>query len=292
MQQEAYQKQEKVSQLSFLTEVPNFILILISAILSQSLLVWLDLIDSLGNILSEGIMTVQSHKMRRDLRYEYNYGVGKIEAMTAFFASAIKLVGLVCVVVVSVVELFHPEKPSDMLIYVVVLKVANVATDAWFLWQQAKIRKLHSSAMTESEFTANIGYLAFDAGTLLSLLVVWLLRDSKLSWYVSPVLSLGIGIVMVYFCFKNIRDAVTELMDKTLPEEQQMQILKVLNRHNGEYSRFESIRSRCTGGSVTVDLVISFDENTTFGQIQQLRDAVQRDLEGEIPNCQVSIVVA
>lgn len=291
MQQEAYKKQQKITGLQLLSELPNFVLVLLSAIVSRSLIVWLDFVDTLGNLLSEAIVTVQSRRMSRDLRYEYNYGVGKVEALTAFFTCAIELGGLLCIAVVSVMQIVSPERPSDLLIYVVALKVVNVLFDFWFMRGQAKIRAVNPSAIAESEYMGNIGALAFDGSALLTLLAVWLLRGHHISWYVSPVLSLVIALVMMVFCVKQIRHAMMELEDKTLPEEEQLKILKVLNRHNGEYRSFDSIRSRYTGTSVTVDLAVTFDEGATYRQIEAFRDAVQRELAEEIPNCRVSVIV-
>ena len=278
MQQEAYKRQQRITGLQLLSELPNFVLVLLSAIVSHSLIVWLDFVDTLGNLLSEVIVTVQSRRMSRDLRYEYNYGVGKVEALTAFFTGAIELSGLLCIAVVSVMQIVSPESPSDLLIYVVALKVVNVLFDLWFLRGQAKIRAVNPSAIAETEYLGNIGALAFDGGALLALLAVWLLREHHVSWYVSPVLSLVIALVMMVFCVKQIHHAMMELADKTLPEEEQLKILKVLNRHNGEYRRFDSIRSRYTGTTVTVDLAVTFDEETTYRQIEAFRDAVQREL--------------
>ena len=291
MQQEAYKRQQRITGLQLLSELPNFVLVLLSAIVSHSLIVWLDFVDTLGNLLSEVIVTVQSRRMSRDLRYEYNYGVGKVEALTAFFTGAIELSGLLCIAVVSVMQIVSPESPSDLLIYVVALKVVNVLFDLWFLRGQAKIRAVNPSAIAETEYLGNIGALAFDGGALLALLAVWLLREHPVSWYVSPVLSLVIALVMMVFCVKQIHHAMMELADKTLPEEEQLKILKVLNRHNGEYRRFDSIRSRYTGTTVTVDLAVTFDEETTYRQIEAFRDAVQRELVEEIPNCCVSVIV-
>ena len=291
MQQEAYKRQQRITGLQLLSELPNFVLVLLSAIVSHSLIVWLDFVDTLGNLLSEVIVTVQSRRMSRDLRYEYNYGVGKVEALTAFFTGAIELSGLLCIAVVSVMQIVSPESPSDLLIYVVALKVVNVLFDLWFLRGQAKIRAVNPSAIAETEYLGNIGALAFDGGALLALLTVWLLREHHVSWYVSPVLSLVIALVMMVFCVKQIHHAMMELADKTLPEEEQLKILKVLNRHNGDYRRFDSIRSRYTGTTVTVDLAVTFDEETTYRQIEAFRDAVQRELVEEIPNCCVSVIV-
>ena len=291
MQQGAYKKQEKITGLQFLTELPNFALVLLSAIASHSLILWLDFVDTLGNLLSEAIVTVQSRRMSRDLRYEYNYGVGKIEALTTFFTGAIELGGLLCIAVVSVIQIVSPESPSDLLIYVAALKVVNVLFDLWFLRGQAKIRFANPSTIAESEYVGNIGALAFDGAALLALLVVWLLRGHRASWYVAPMLSLVIALVMMAFCVKYVRHAMTELADKTLPEEEQLKILKVLNRHNSEYRSFDSIRSRYTGTTVTVDLAVTFDEGTTYRQIEAFRDAVQRELMEEISGCHVSVIV-
>ena len=89
-QQSVYKKQQKLTGVQFLMELPNFAAICISAILSHSLLVWLDFIDSLGNVMSELLVIILSRKMCRDLRYEYNYGVGKIEAMTTLLCDSIQ----------------------------------------------------------------------------------------------------------------------------------------------------------------------------------------------------------
>lgn len=291
MQQGAYKKQQQITGLQFLTELPNFALVLLSAIASHSLILWLDFVDTLGNLLSEAIVAVQSRRMSRDLRYEYNYGVGKIEALTTFFTGAIELGGLLCIAVVSVIQIVSPESPSDLLIYVAALKVVNVLFDLWFLRGQAKIRSANPSTIAESEYVGNIGALAFDGAALLALLVVWLLRGHRASWYVAPMLSLVIALVMMAFCVKYVRHAMTELADKTLPEEEQLKILKVLNRHNSEYRSFDSIRSRYTGTTVTVDLAVTFDEGTTYRQIEAFRDAVQRELMEEISGCHVSVVV-
>lgn len=98
---------DSITGLQFLTELPNFVLVLASAVVSHSLIVWLDFVDTLGNLLSEAIVAAQSRRMSRDLRYEYNYGVGKIEVLTTLFTDAIELGGLLCIAAVSVMQLIR-----------------------------------------------------------------------------------------------------------------------------------------------------------------------------------------
>ena len=290
-QQSVYKRQQKLTFLLILTELPNFVAVTISAIVSHSLLVWLDFIDTAGNVMSECLVVILSRHISRDLRYAYNYGVGKIEAMTALFSESITLCGLLSVMGFSIFQLFSPNKPSDFLVFVVLLKVINVLVDALFLGEQIKIKKESSTHITQSEYIGNVNALLFDAGALVSLLCVWLMRNLAFSWYISPVLSLGIDIYMFALCLRHIRQAISELSDKTLPEEEQLKILKVLTRHDKEYSRFGGIKSRCNGTSVTVDISVTFSPDTRFEAISRFQKELQEELSREIENCRVAVVI-
>lgn len=277
--------------LALLMELPNLAAVTVSAILSQSLLVWLDFVDSLGNVLSCSLVAVLSHRMTKDLRYTYNYGIGKVEAMTALFSEGMEVCGLLIIGGASVRQLAVPKKPSDFLIWVVVLKAVNVAVDAALLKGQASITKNNTTYVTREEYLSKLSAFLFDAGELVSVLGIWLMRDYRISWYISPVLSLGIAIYMFWSCLKHLRKAVSALLDATLPEEDQMKILKVLVRHHAEYDRFGTIKSRKVGTVVIIDIFVSFSPETPFGKIEVLQKQLQTELAAEIPNCRVSIVI-
>ena len=136
--------------------LPNFIAVTVSAIISGSLIVWMDFVDSLGNVLNSGFVALLSRKLRRDLKYEYNYGVGKIEAISALACDGILICGLILMIISSVHDLISPKEPSGLLIYVVVLKVINVAFDTVFLRAQYKIKKEAKTAIATTEFHASL----------------------------------------------------------------------------------------------------------------------------------------
>lgn len=290
-QQSVYKKQEKMTFLALLMELPNLAAVTVSAILSQSLLVWLDFVDSLGNVLSCALVTALSHRMTKDLRYTYNYGIGKVEAMTALFSEGMELCGLLVVGIASIHQLTVPQKPSDFLIWVVALKVINVLVDAALLKGQADITEGSATYVTHEEYLAKLSAFLFDAGELIAVLLVWLLRNHRFCWYVSPVLSLGVTVYMFAACLKHLREAISDLSDETLPEEDQMKILKVLSRHHREYDSFGTIKSRNVGTTVAVDISVSFSPDTTFEKIAALQRQLQTELTEKIPNCRVSIVI-
>ena len=191
-----YKNQQRVSFLNFIAELPNFVAVLASAIVSGSLLVWMDFIDSLCNVIDAGFVALLSRKLKRDLKYEYNYGIGKIEAISSLCCEGILICGLLIMLISSINDMINPKQPSVLLIYVVVLKVINVIFDTFFLKEQYKIKKGGGSELTDAKFYSALKCFAFDTVALVSILICWIFRGYRAVWYFSPVICI---ILAVFF---------------------------------------------------------------------------------------------
>lgn len=287
----AYKSQQNLSFAQLLSEVPAFIATLVSAIFSNTMLLFVDLMESFGNLLRASLVTILSNKLSKDLRFEYNYGVQKIEAIVSLFCNGIEFFGLVTTFILSIYAIIYPEQPSDLVIAVVGLKFINVNFDLTFFLKQRKILKMHQSAISEANYADALGALLFDGVTLLSLLIIWLLRNNVIGLYISPVISIIIAGSMVVGCVRRTQASLEELTDKTLPEEHQLQILQVLTRYFHDYSQVHSINSHKIGAAMEIDMHMSFEKNTNFEQIIQLKERIQRDLENQIGECTVNMIV-
>jgi divalent metal cation (Fe/Co/Zn/Cd) transporter len=123
------------------------------------------------------------------------------------------------------------------------------------------------------------------------LLIIWLLRDNPIGGYISPVISIFIALYLIAGCIKRTRQALNELTDKTLPEEQQMIILNVLAQHYNSYSQFHSINSLKSGEIIRIDMHLSFEKDTSFEEIVGLKKQMQEEIDKQIGNCNVNIIV-
>lgn len=291
-QKNSYNAQLKVSFWSLLLELGNFVAVTVSAVVSGSLIVWMDFVDSFGNVLNAGIVALLSKRLKRDLKYEYNYGVGKIEAISSLACDGILICGLLVMLASSVKDLFSPPEPSGLLIYVVFLKVVNVAFDAIFLRAQYKIKKANKTAIVVTEFNTSLKCFAFDAVALLSILICWLFREVHAVWYFSPVICIILAILFFIGAVRRSVESVRVLTDRTLPEEEQLKILSVLARFNGRYKNFEFLSTRKSGNTVFVDLKLSFDDATTYAELKTLCGEIRREIEKVIENSKVSIVIS
>ena len=286
-----YEKQRNLSIAQILAELPNFVAVVVSAILSRNLLVYIDLLDSSMYLISLGLTIFLSRKLTKDLRFEYNYGVGKVEAISSLLCDGMGFFGLLITIGFSVQAIIVPEKPSELVIAVVGLKIINVAFDTAFFVKQRKITKIHNSAISKSNYTEALSALLFDSVALVSLLAMWLLRANPIGGYIAPVVSIFVVIYLMVGYAKRIRQSFIELTDKTLPEEQQMKILNIFNRHYNSYSQFHSINSQKSGDITRIDIHLSFEKGTSVDEVISLKKKMQDELNQIFENCSVNIIV-
>ena len=289
--QSGYKQQQNLSFVQFLAEVPSFIAVLVSAILSRNLLVFVDLLDSFMYLISLGLIIFLSKKLRKDLRYEYNYGVGKIEAISSLFCDGMAFFGLLFTLGLSIQAIIIPEQPSDLVIAVVGLKVINVSFDTVFFVKQRKITKIHNSALSKANYAEALSSLLFDSVTLVSLFAIWLLRDNPIGSYISPVVSIFVAFYLMSGYIKRTKQSMDEITDKTLPEEQQMKILSILTQHYEDYSQFHSINSQKSGDIIRIDIQLSFEKGTEVEKVVDLQTQIQEELNEQIGGCVVNVIM-
>ena len=286
-----YKQQRNLSSVQLLAEAPFFIANLLSALFSGTILIYVDLMDSLNYIIRNAMVILLSNKLSKDLRYEYNYGVGKIEAISSIFGDGIVLFGMFLTLCVSVGSLFYPSQPTEFLIAAVGLKFYDIIWSLAFFSKQRKIYKMNPSTLSETNYAAAFGDLLFDSFAWVSLFVMWLLRKTPIVGYVSPVVSVFVAVYLVFGCVKRIKTSLNELTDKTLPEEQQMEILKVLTRYYDSYSQVYSIDSRKIGEITRIELNLAFENDTRFEDVINLQKKMQDDLDDQFGNCIVKITM-
>jgi divalent metal cation (Fe/Co/Zn/Cd) transporter len=229
--------------------------------------------------------------LTKNLEYEYNYGIGKIEAIASLLCDGIVLFGMFLTSCVSVYSLCFPSKPSNLLLGVAGFKLYDVIWDLAFYAKQRKILKEHHTSVIEANYAAALGALLFDVLAFLSLMAMWLLRDNPIGGYISPIVSIVAVVYLTVGCVKRIKSALNELTDKTLPEEQQMKILKTLTKYFDSYSQVHTIDSRRIGEITRIDINLSFEDNTRVEDVIILQKQMKDDLNSQLGNCIVKITI-
>lgn len=286
-----YKQQARLSLLLLLSEMPNFIVVFSLAVSTGSLVVFMDLIDSTGNLLRALFMFILAKKLTKNLSYYYNYGVGKLEALSSICLDIVMLLSIASMVGLAVRDIIFPRIESASIGFAVLFKVFCVAGDTYMYVKQRQICKKTQSLVIKAELTMRIKNLVFDASTFLAVLLIFLFRRSRFIMYFSPTVCILLGIWLTVGIIQRMRKATREILDKTANEETHNIILRALHRNKELYETFHGVYSRISGGVIFIDLRLGFSDSTTFLQIQELIDRVYEIVKEDIPHCRISVQI-
>ncbi|MEG0272326.1 MAG: cation transporter [Christensenella sp.] len=285
----AYKEQQGVRIIKLMGELPNFICLAIAAFVSKSILIWVDLIDSLNVMLRTVFVFILSGKLKKNLSYQYNYGTGKMEAIASLCCDMLLLMNLAIATIVAVNKIMYPQQPTKILFWVILLKLSNVAFDVYVLLKHKK--NLTDSKLYHSELAANFKDLLFDGNLLIILVVTNMLKDAYWTWYISPICALVLVVLIGCTTILRMRKAVIELMDITCDENTQRDIIKVLVSLYERYDEFLEVKSRISGNQLLVDIYLRFHPDTTYEQIVQFAKDASTKLRCMNSDIVLSIVI-
>ncbi|MDR0454859.1 MAG: cation transporter [Deferribacteraceae bacterium] len=286
-----FKAQERISLIELLLELPNIIAITTLALLSGSLILALDAFESLGNVMQAGISGALSKKLQSSDKFKYDYGMGKIEAFGGFLATAFLFVGLLVVLMVSIRRLIEPSVLGDSLFLAIFVKIINVSIDVWLYIKQLKLTKSINSSFIRSNLVLALKSLVFDTVSLTTISVAYFFRSESWIVYVEPIVCIFCIAFLAYGGVKIIKETTSDLLDKTLDEAEQMQILKCMSKIFLGIKGFGGIRSRRSGHRVYIDLMVTFDNDKTYAEIYKEMETFDIAVNEIIPDSVTAIVI-
>ena len=286
-----FKSQEKVAFLSVITELPNLIAQIVFAILSGSLMLMLDVVDSTSNFIQAGMVYFLSKKLQGSDQYRYDYGMGKIEAFGGFFSSVLMFMGLATVFIVSVRALFSPRIVGQAMLLAIILKIINVSVDIFLLYRQKKTVQSDRSGLVKSNINLLKKNLIFDVVALFTIATSFLLRGIAVFAYLEPIICILCALYIAWQSMKILKASASDLLDKTLDEETQLKILKCFSGIWSELNEFYGIRTRRSGQIVYIDLLVSFHDNNSYSEIYRVYDIFDKAVKEVIPGSVSSIVI-
>ena len=99
---EALTEQYKVAVLLVVWKIPAFTTSFLAACASRSMVLWLEFIENASIFIPGIILLILSRKLNKNLKFRYNYGTEKVEAITALSCEMFDLAGLFCIVLFAV----------------------------------------------------------------------------------------------------------------------------------------------------------------------------------------------
>jgi divalent metal cation (Fe/Co/Zn/Cd) transporter len=288
---ETYKSQQRVSFVSMLIDSVDAVFIAGVSILSGSFLIALDAFESASNAIQDALTYSLSKRMQKDSSFKYDYGMGKIDAFGSFMAAMFMYVGLAAILGGSIYTLTHLKMPGELLFFAIFIKIYHIAVDIVLLVRQLKVAKREgNSPMVASAVILQKKSLIMDVVVFVSVTLEYVLRTLPHIEYFEPIVCIGCVAYIAIQNTKQIKKATSDLLDKTLDEETQMKILKCFSKIYPHIADFSGIRTRRSGSVIYIDLLVSFEDSTTYSKICEAYSVFNNEIQEVLPGSVTAII--
>ena len=279
-----------LSAIDFFIQLPNFFIILGVALFSNSSIVWVDLVNTFGNVLKNIILLSAMWSLCRNNNPEYSFNTGKYETFFTMINSMVCMFSYFVVLFFCLNQIRFPQRPSDNLFYAIFIKLANIVYDFAIYFMIRKNTQKTSSKFVETQDALIFEVMIFDIVAFFVISLSYFFRNNMYYWYVSPITSM---ILVFYFAFETLKglyNIYTILIDKSLSESQQLLIMKVLAKHFDEYESLISLSSHYDGVKPVIKFSFRMKDGTMDYQMSKFTIDLTKDIKEYFSSAQVEVI--
>lgn len=212
------------------------------------------------------------------------YGHYKMEYVSSFIEGLLILTMGFALFYISFKRLFTPfelHKLDKGLIVSGTAGLINLLTGL-YLYRSAK--KIHSLAI-ETDAKHLFSDVGTTFGVIAGLFIVFLTGKK----FIDPLLGIALSLYISLLGMKSIIKTADEILDKSLDEEEIIEIKKILNSYSSKYIEFHELRTRKAGKKKFIDLHIVFNPEDKLVDVHKICDEIEEKLKEKIKNIDITI---
>ena len=221
----------------------------------------------------------------------HNYGYGKVENVCELMEGAV-LIGLaLSMSFQAIMNIIHVEEIKSPVIGLI-CSFIGVVINFWGASFIMKLAKKSASPALKAEgihFRLE-GYISL-AITLSFAFYILVVRAgfAEIAEYVDPIATLLVSAIIIFPSIHVLKEAFMKLLDASIGEAGQMDVLKVLAKHIDSYCDFRDIRTRTAGRKQFVDLHLVMPEHISVKDAHRVISEVENDILLAIPESDVKV---
>ena len=262
-----------------------------TGIIGHSSAILADGIHSIGDTVTDALVYAMVRLSGKGVDDRYRYGRGKYETLAAFLISIILVVvalGLMVDGVKDVWAAWHGntlERPHNIALIVGIIAV--VAKEGLYHYTRIKGRQTGSTALKAYAWHHRADALS-TAATLLGVAGAMFLGES---WRVlDPLAAIAVSVLILVLAYRMGRPAVEELLEVSLPQEEQEKITAIVNGTPG-VKAFHNLRTRRNGSLRVVDIHIKVDGELSVNESHDITRAIEHGLSEALGEVMTNIHV-
>jgi cation diffusion facilitator family transporter len=274
----------RIAAISLVITGGLLILKLVLGIISGSIAVLSDAVDSATDLTAATAALLSVRIAAQPADEEHPYGHGKVESMSAAVAATIIGLGGGFIVFQAVRRLTGeiPDIDVDVGLAAMITAAAANLVLALLMRREAKRSGSLALAAESTHLQTNV----VQAGAIIAGLALVGATSEEIF---DPLIALGLAAYMAWTAIGLVRTAAHEIMDTALPPGDLRAIHDVLVAHRDDIRGFHRLRTRRSGSVRHVDMHLLVDPERTLEDVHASTERIERDIDAALPGTVVVI---
>jgi len=270
---------ERFLWLSLATAVATVTLKVIAAMITSSVGMWSDALESTVNLLAAGVALWALRVSARPADHNHDFGHGKAEYLSAAVEGTLIMVAAAAIIWGAVQRFLNPVPLQSVGLGIVLATIASVFNLATGLILIRAGRRYRSITLE-----ADGKHLMTDVWTSVGVLVgIALVGFTHLNW-LDPVIAFAVGVNIIFTGYGLVRRSVVGLLDATLPPAEVAQIQQALGPLTDDPRvHLTDLRTRESGRQRFVQATLTVPGEWSVRRSHDLADRVEDEVGRVLP---------
>ena len=264
---------------------------IVTGIIGHSSAILADGIHSISDTVTDALVYAMVRLSGKGVDERYRYGRGKFETLAAFLISILLIVvalGLVIEGLRDVWTALHGEileRPHNIALIVGIIAV--IVKESLYHYTRFKGKKTDSKALKAYAWHHRADAMS-TAATLIGVAGAMFLGDR---WRIlDPIAAIIVSGVILLLAYRLGRPAVEELLEVSLPDDENESITAVVTQVPG-VKTFHNLRTRRNGNLRVVDIHVKVDGDLTVTRSHDITREIEKQLRDKLGDVMTNIHV-
>jgi cation diffusion facilitator family transporter len=245
-------------------------------ILSEALHSLLDFVASVVTFFSVKMSDKPADK-------RHNFGHGKVENLSALIQTVLLLVTCCWIFYEGISRIVTGNFHVEVTYWSYIVVAISIVIDFSRSRALARVAKKYNSQALEADAL----HFSTDIWSSLAVLIGLICVDVFKFPYADPIAALIVACIVLYVCYQLGKKAIDILLDKA-PEQTVESVKAILDDH-AEIKAYHNLRVRASGADTFITFNIHINPNTSFVEIHQFCDHLEKDIKEKIPRSEIFI---
>lgn len=256
---------------------------------SNSLVFVANFVIAFTAALASGLSLYTVKRMTRGTDLLNTYGLGRMETISSIVVGITMLFAALFVGYETVMKIDHPAEQHGGLVAMMLTCVSFIAS-LWLWIRSYRLSKTEHSPIFSSIWKlAKMGALE-DLLIILAVGIALLFQGAGWTRYLDVCATSILMISIIKSIYEVFSGSISELLDRSLDEYDQLIILRELVANYEAYDQFHGFRTRRSGSQKFIELFMEFHPETKMSAVYDLLERLESELKKQIPHAQVMII--